>query len=327
MQYGAVPRSKTIFLATASMLFLVRCGDDSGGHTPSLCEQLAEAYCDAFLETCKFNNPADRIDCCKKEFIANNACGPFEKGEMPGECIKALRSPLVDHICEMSRGNAAEYRLHLYLPASCMVGGLISRGLTWEAEPESERWVVRKTGEAPMPPRVTTGGTGSSKPPVAGSKTPTGGSPSASRPPSSGSGGQASKPSTGGAGAASRPASSGAGGQASQLPAGSVSCGKNTCTSSARYAGMAARPCCFESAAGICGTLVGTTGKCSRQPPADPACPSHTDADAELPADSKLPGCCTESGVCGVDATVFGAGCEVMNTDPPTPEKTCEARE
>lgn len=150
----------------------------------------------------------------------------------------------------------------------------------------------------------------------------------ASASPSDGGGGTSSSP---GADASRLPASGGldAGRQdptgfPMQTPAEPVRCGSATCEAPAGFGGApggGAIPggmgggfpggpsaCCIDAAKGSCG-IQGMTGTCEPKPTPDPRCPVLTGGPGDLT------GCCTNSGMCGADVSMFGAGCAPLSDE------------
>lgn len=88
-----------------------------------------------------------------------------------------------------------------------------------------------------------------------------------------------------------------------------VSCGTATCMAAGGGGGFAAfaMPCCLDEAAGTCGMSImgsacmeGITGTPGQS---DPRCPG-----IDVMGFIQLPSCCTDTGLCGIDASMFGQG-------------------
>jgi hypothetical protein len=97
-----------------------------------------------------------------------------------------------------------------------------------------------------------------------------------------------------------------AGGDAGQSEP--VVCGSTSCAPVANaQVGTVLKPCCADEAASECGlSLAG--GPCMAMPVPDPRCESVTQQGLTLP------GCCTDTGRCGLDASQFGmAGCTSLD--------------
>ncbi|MDH5672149.1 MAG: hypothetical protein OEZ06_08370 [Myxococcales bacterium] len=79
---------------------------------------------------------------------------------------------------------------------------------------------------------------------------------------------------------------------------GGIPCGATYCAPDA---------CCADQFVSVCGAPIGERG-CIMPPPADtssdPRCP-----ELNLMGFFTLPSCCTEDGMCGIDAANFGTGC------------------
>ncbi|HKP62777.1 MAG TPA: hypothetical protein VJV78_38840, partial [Polyangiales bacterium] len=87
----------------------------------------------------------------------------------------------------------------------------------------------------------------------------------------------------------------GASGAAPPTP---VECGDTVCE-----APPFLRACCLDEAKGTCGIASGN--RCTPPPTPAEGCPT-----LDFPGFFTLPGCCTSRGMCGIDATMFGApGC------------------
>ena len=87
-----------------------------------------------------------------------------------------------------------------------------------------------------------------------------------------------------------------------------VPCGAETCTlGGGGFGGLVglAAPCCVDEASGTCGmSAMGSPCMEPTPPPnSDPRCPS-----IDVGGFIQLTSCCTEDGLCGINAAQFGAG-------------------
>ena len=115
-----------------------------------------------------------------------------------------------------------------------------------------------------------------------------------------GAAGMAGSTSTGSSGATGG-GGSGAGGSGSTVAP--VPCGSTMCQpGTSRFV----RPCCFDMAAGKCGTTIpfGGSMMCNENVEADPRCESVMSRVGQIPS------CCTEDNRCGISFAMFGMpGC------------------
>jgi hypothetical protein len=117
--------------------------------------------------------------------------------------------------------------------------------------------------------------------------------------PDAGKGGNQSGGSGGRAGSAATGGNSSAGPGPGPGPAGSVECGSKTCTAPG---GGFVSACCADAETETCGMSLMGAG-CSVPEPGDARCPS-------VMGFVTLPSCCTDDGMCGINAAMFGMpGC------------------
>jgi hypothetical protein len=87
------------------------------------------------------------------------------------------------------------------------------------------------------------------------------------------------------------------------IPAGSVGCGSKVCSVPDGDMGTA---CCMDPFAGTCGLQSALGGGCAKAPPAQPKdCPMLPSVGGFI----TLRSCCTTGGECGIDESMFQAGC------------------
>jgi hypothetical protein len=117
------------------------------------------------------------------------------------------------------------------------------------------------------------------------------------------SAGKSGQAAIGSAGRGGRNAATGGGNAPGDGQATSVKCGSATCMSPAAAMGFITA-CCADEATSTCGTAA-MGGACAKPIPDDPRCPG-----IDVMGVIMLPSCCSQNGMCGIDASMFGMpGC------------------